>query len=88
MVGPKGELKMGQKDLLRSAIVITALGLSLTSSTAESINSTPSDQPLFQTLSQAQWKKMLPDLGDASPEIAILHVDPNTHATQLLIRTP
>ena len=87
MVGPKGELKMGQKDLLRSAIIITALGLSLTSSTAESINSTPSDQPLFQTLSQAQWKKMLPDLGDASPEIAILHVDPNTRATQLLIRT-
>jgi len=63
MVGPKGELKMGQKDLLRSAIIITALGLSLTSSAAESINSTPSDQPLFQTLSQAQWKKMLPDLG-------------------------
>ena len=32
MVGPKGEIKMGQKDLLRSAIIITALGLSLTSS--------------------------------------------------------
>src|SRR5262245_48300257 len=88
MVGPKGELKMGQKDLLRSATIIAALGLSLTSSAAESINSTPSDQPLFQTLSQAQWKRMLPDLGDASPEIAILRVDPNTHATQLLIRTP
>ena len=55
---------------------------------AELINGTPSDEPLFQTLSQAQWKRMLPDLGDASPEIAILHVDPNTHATQLLIRTP
>jgi mannose-6-phosphate isomerase-like protein (cupin superfamily) len=31
---------------------------------------------------------MFPDLGDASPEIAILHVDPKTEATQLLIRTP
>ena len=31
---------------------------------------------------------VLPDLGDASPEIAILHVDPKTEATQLLIRTP
>src|SRR5262245_513483 len=88
MVGPKRELKMGQKDLLRSATIIADLGLSLISSAAGSINSTPSDQPLFQTLSQAQWKRMLPDLGDASPEIAILHVDPNTHATQLLIRTP
>jgi len=42
----------------------------------------PSDQPLFQDLSQAPWKKMLPDLGHASPEIAILHVDPKTEATQ------
>jgi len=52
------------------------------------INGTPSDRPLFQTLSQAQWNRMLPDLGDGSPEIAILHVDPNTHATELLIRSP
>jgi quercetin dioxygenase-like cupin family protein len=57
-------------------------------SLAQSINSTSSDQPLFEDLSQAKWKKMLPDLGDASPEIAILRVDPTTHATQLLIRTP
>jgi hypothetical protein len=75
-------------DLLRSAIIIAALSLSVTSAAAESNNGTPFDKPLFQTLSQAQWKRMLPDLGDASPEIAILHVDPNTHATQLLIRTP
>ena len=52
------------------------------------LTSTHSEQPLFQDLAQAQWKKMLPDLGDASPEIAILHVDPKTEATQLLIRTP
>jgi hypothetical protein len=80
MVGPKGELKMGQKDLLRSAIIITALGLSLTSSAAESINSTQSDQPLFQTLSQAQWKKRLPDLGDASPACDVLAVPASTLA--------
>jgi mannose-6-phosphate isomerase-like protein (cupin superfamily) len=55
---------------------------------AESIKAAESDQPLFQDLAQAQWKKMFPDLGDASPEIAILHVDPKTEATQLLIRTP
>ena len=29
-----------------------------------------------------------PELGDRSPEIAILHVDPKTQATQLLIRVP
>jgi mannose-6-phosphate isomerase-like protein (cupin superfamily) len=66
-----------------AALAVIAIGLGP--------NTTPaleSDQPIFQQMSQAQWKKMLPDLGDASPEIAILHVDPNTHATQLLIRSP
>jgi mannose-6-phosphate isomerase-like protein (cupin superfamily) len=35
-----------------------------------------------------QWQTMLPELGKDSPQIAILHVDPQTHATQLLVRTP
>jgi quercetin dioxygenase-like cupin family protein len=69
-------------------LAATLLSLSVISSPAETITSTHSEQPLFQDLSQAQWKKMFPDLGDASPEIAILHVDPKTEATQLLIRTP
>jgi quercetin dioxygenase-like cupin family protein len=43
---------------------------------------------LFTKLEDAKWEKMLADLGDASPEIAILHVDPKTKATQLLIRAP
>jgi quercetin dioxygenase-like cupin family protein len=55
---------------------------------ADPVPVTGSDQPVFQDLSQMRWEKMLPDLGEASPEIAILHVDPQSHATQLLIRTP
>ena len=35
-----------------------------------------------------KWNRMFPDLGDKSSEIAILHEDPRTHATQLLIRVP
>jgi mannose-6-phosphate isomerase-like protein (cupin superfamily) len=46
------------------------------------------DEPVFREMANAQWQKMLPDLGEASPEIAILHEDAKTHATQLLIRTP
>jgi mannose-6-phosphate isomerase-like protein (cupin superfamily) len=42
----------------------------------------------FTKLEDAKWERMLPDLGDASPEIAILHVDSKTKATRLLIRTP
>jgi mannose-6-phosphate isomerase-like protein (cupin superfamily) len=35
-----------------------------------------------------KWNWIFPELGDKSSEIAILHEDPNTHATQLLIRVP
>jgi mannose-6-phosphate isomerase-like protein (cupin superfamily) len=44
--------------------------------------------PEFKNLSGLKWDKILPDLGADSPEISILHVDPKTHATSLLIRTP
>jgi quercetin dioxygenase-like cupin family protein len=44
--------------------------------------------PEFKDLSDLKWDKILPDLGADSPEISILHVDPKTHATSLLIRTP
>ena len=35
-----------------------------------------------------QWKRMVPELGGRSSEIAILRVDPVTQATQLTIRVP
>jgi mannose-6-phosphate isomerase-like protein (cupin superfamily) len=52
--------------------------------------STPTNAqtPLFIPLEQVKWERIVPDLGEASPEIAILRVEPATRATQLLIRTP
>ncbi len=44
--------------------------------------------PIFSAYRTFTWNKIIPDLGSASPEIAILHVDPKTQATQLMIRTP
>jgi len=35
-----------------------------------------------------KWQAIVPELGEDSPQIAILRVDPSTKATQLLIRTP
>ena len=35
-----------------------------------------------------QWQSIIPELGEDSPRIAILRVDPNTQATQLLIQVP
>jgi hypothetical protein len=45
-------------------------------------------QAVFKNYQDLKWEKILPDLGGASPEICILHVDPKTRATKLLIRTP
>jgi quercetin dioxygenase-like cupin family protein len=44
--------------------------------------------PIFTSYVDFKWEKIVPDLGADSPEISILHVDPKTHATQLMIRTP
>jgi quercetin dioxygenase-like cupin family protein len=35
-----------------------------------------------------QWQSIIPELGSDSPQISILRVDPQSHATQLLIRAP
>src|SRR5262245_7714551 len=48
----------------------------------------PVQPPAFVDYSQLTWNKIVPDLGAKSPEIAILHVDPTTQATDLMIRTP
>jgi mannose-6-phosphate isomerase-like protein (cupin superfamily) len=35
-----------------------------------------------------QWQAIVPEMGADSPQVSILRVDTNTHATQLLIRVP
>jgi quercetin dioxygenase-like cupin family protein len=44
--------------------------------------------PEFKNLADLKWERMLPDLGESSPEICILRIDPKTQATSLLIRLP
>lgn len=46
------------------------------------------DATIFKNVSDLKWDKILPDLGESSPEICFLHIDPTTKATQLLVRTP
>src|SRR5438477_268753 len=54
--------------------------------------STPATSGASQAMSARYedliWQSMVPDLGNDSPQISILRVDPKTNATQLLIRTP
>jgi mannose-6-phosphate isomerase-like protein (cupin superfamily) len=44
-------------------------------------------QPIFKSVQDYKWTRILPDLGDSSPEICVVHVEPKTGATKLMIRT-
>ncbi len=43
---------------------------------------------MYAPFASLQWQRIMPELGAGSHEITILHVDPETHATQLMIRVP
>ena len=64
------------------ALALTNLRAQITGPT-----SATSDGPIFKNVSDLKWDKIIPDLGENSPEICFLRVDPTTHATSLLIRT-
>ena len=63
-------------------LALTKIGAQTTEPT-----SATNDGPIFKNLSDLKWDKIIPDLGENSPEICFLRVDPKTHATSLLIRT-
>jgi len=46
------------------------------------------DHPLFLNSKDIRWDRMLPDLGEGSPMVSVLHKDAKTGATQLLVRVP
>ncbi|MGQ0445846.1 MAG: DUF4437 domain-containing protein [Beijerinckiaceae bacterium] len=72
-----------------AGVVLAMIGpVSLPAGAAPVPTETGLDAPSFKPLPEVQWSRMMPELGDASPEIAILHEDRKTHATQLLIRSP
>ena len=75
------------RKLIASAAFILAASTPA-SFPADEQHFSPTNQPVFLDLKDAKWDKILPALGESSPEIAILRVDPKTQATQLLIRTP
>jgi mannose-6-phosphate isomerase-like protein (cupin superfamily) len=72
-----------------AGLVLSVIGLVfLPAGAAAAATDAGSEAPIFKPMSEVKWVKMMPELGDASPEMAILHEDAKTHATQLLIRSP
>jgi quercetin dioxygenase-like cupin family protein len=49
---------------------------------------TDTPQMIFSNYKELKWNKIVPDLGENSPEISVLRIDPKTQATSLLIRAP
>ena len=85
-------------DSIRGSIMLVALfALAGPSSSARAQMSSDGSQvahadsmahALIKNLRELKWNRMVPELGAKSSEISILHEDPTTHATQLLIRVP
>ena len=48
----------------------------------------PSKCPVSLRAEDVKWDKAFPDLGADGPDLAVVHVNPKTQATQLLIRAP
>ena len=75
---------------------IQACGLSLLVAALSAAQTNSGVTPAASSASQAMsvryedlmWQMMVPELGNDSPQISILRVDPKTNAPQLLIRTP
>jgi mannose-6-phosphate isomerase-like protein (cupin superfamily) len=69
-------------------VMVTGLAFPLSGWAGSAPGETTSNAPDFKNLADLKWDKILPDLGANSPEICFLRVNPTTHATSLLIRTP
>src|SRR5262249_59961670 len=74
--------------IITLVLALLAFGCAMRAEPPEPAAARAAQQPEFKLYKNLTWDKIIPELGKRSPEIAILHVDPTTHATQLLIRTP
>lgn len=86
------------KNLVRSSIVLIALfafvgvassaDMQAGAGAPQMAHADSMVRALILNQSDLKWVRMFPDLGDKSSDIAILHENPVTHATQLFIRVP
>jgi len=71
------------------ALSVSALfGVALIAQQSPSPSQTTPSTAMGMRYEDLQWQTIVPELGADSPQISILRVDPQTRATQLLIRVP
>lgn len=74
--------------LLLAASLVLAEDSKQDSKSHKEAATTATPPMIFSNYEDLKWDKILPDLGENSPEICILRIDPKTQATSLLIRAP
>lgn len=79
-----------KKLISLGALMFALQGVAHNAIAATSSASTVPSQAVPELINPGQfkWQKTLPELGDKSPEYAILHADPKTGLTMLMFRTP
>jgi mannose-6-phosphate isomerase-like protein (cupin superfamily) len=75
------------KLLFPVVLVVVTLGPVSAQTTGHGHGTAP-DQAIYLKYPDIKWDRTNPELGDASPKIAILHVDRRTGATKLMIDVP
>ncbi|GAC1671949.1 MAG: hypothetical protein NVS9B4_27160 [Candidatus Acidiferrum sp.] len=80
----------GMKALCLATLLVSIVAAlrAAQSNTANIPATADASQAMSVRYEDLKWQAIVPALGKDSPEISILRVDPKTHATQLLIRTP
>ncbi|MBI3320536.1 MAG: cupin domain-containing protein [Candidatus Omnitrophica bacterium] len=74
-------------QVLATGWVVLALG-GVWAAEEAPVSMPATDGPMFVRAEELKWERMFPEFGEGSPEIAILRTDPQTQATQLMIRAP
>jgi quercetin dioxygenase-like cupin family protein len=80
-------MEVTMKAVLPALLMAVALNPAMAQTTGHSPGPV-SDQAIYLKHQEVKWDKIIPELGDGSPEITILHVDQKTGATKLMIRVP
>jgi len=80
--------KRNLRKKLQAALTLGALFVTLAWGHGAFADSATDAVPSLINPSELKWEKTIPGLGEKSPEYAILHVDPKTHLTMLMFRTP
>jgi mannose-6-phosphate isomerase-like protein (cupin superfamily) len=76
------------RKVLLFVLALTVGALAVAQKDTPALPVETSDQGLHASYDQLKWVKLVPEFGARSPEVAIVHVDPQTKATELFIRNP